>query len=82
MQLKTKNLIVLSIEVDPGYILSQNMLGNLKSFQFQHPQLVKRNCIDEQNLGTGLEQQVLQVKGLVHWSTGGNLRNFPIPGYY
>ena len=63
------------------------MLGELIFFQFHQPQLVKKELyrgpvtvtIDKQNFGTGLERQVLQVQGLVYWSTGCNLRNFPSP---
>ena len=63
------------------------MQGKLIFFQFHQPQLVKKELyrgpvtvtIDEQNFGTGLELQVLQVQGLVYWSTGCNLRNFPSP---
>ena len=63
------------------------MLGKLIFFQFHQPQLVKKELyrgpvtvtIDKQNFGTGLERQVLQVQGLVYWSTGCNLRNFPSP---
>ena len=63
------------------------MQGKLIFFQFHQPQLVKKELyrgpvtvtIDKQNFGTGLERQVLQVQGLVYWSTGCNLRNFPSP---
>ena len=65
------------------------MQGKLIFFQFHQPQLVKKELyrgpvtvtIDKQNFGTGLERQVLQVQGLVYWSTGYNLRNFPSPVY-
>ena len=66
------------------------MQGKLIFFQFHQPQLVKKELyrgpvtvtIDKQNFGTGLEWQVLQVQGLVYWSTGCNLRNFPSPARY
>ena len=65
------------------------MVGKLIFFQLHQPQLVKKELyrgpvtvtIDKQNFGTGLERQVLQVQGLVYWSTGCNLRNFPSPVY-
>jgi len=65
------------------------MLGKLNFFQINEPQRVKKELyrgpvtvtIDKQNFGTGLERQVLQVQGLVYWSTGCNLRNFPSPAH-